>query len=55
MIACESSSTQTSISVNFAVVVFNKLFNKSAVLVQDLVSHVRDVVQNSLIFNLQSI
>lgn len=39
--------------MNFAIVVFNKLFNKSAILVQDLVSHIRDVVQNSLIFNLQ--
>lgn len=39
--------------MNFAIIVFNKLLNKSTVLVQDLVSHVRDVVQNRLIFDLQ--
>lgn len=43
----------TSVSVHFAVVVLDQLLNEGAILVQDLVPHVGDVVEDSLIFHLR--
>lgn len=47
-----SISLLTSISMDFSIIVFNKLFDKSAVLIEDFITHVWDVVQYRLIFNL---
>lgn len=46
--------THTSVSVNFAIIVFYELFNEGAVLVEDFVTHVRDVMQNGLILDLEN-
>lgn len=43
----------TSVSVHFAVVVLDELLDEGAVLVQDLVSHVGDVVEDRLVFHLR--
>ena len=40
------------VAVNFAVVVFDELLDEVDVLVEEVVSHVRDVVQHRLVFNL---
>ena len=42
----------TSVSMNFAVIVLNELFDEGAVLVEDFITHVWDVMQNSLILDL---
>lgn len=39
--------------MNFSIIIFNKLFNEGAVLIKDFITHVRDVVQYCLIFNLK--
>lgn len=39
--------------MDFAIVVFDELFNESPVLVQDLIPHVRNVMQHRLIFHLK--
>ena len=39
------------VSVNLSVVVLDQLLDKHPVLVQYLVAHVRDVVQNHLVLN----
>lgn len=49
-----SISLLTSISVDFSIIVFNKLFDKGAVLIEDFITHVWDVVQYRLIFNLET-
>ena len=41
------------LTVNFAVVIFDELFNESSVLIQNFVTHVRNVVQNCLVLNLK--
>ena len=46
------SLTLTSVSVDFAVIVLDQLFYESTVLVQDLVSHVGDVMEHRLILHL---
>ena len=38
--------------MNFAVVVFDELLDEVDVLIEEVVSHVRDVVQHRLVFNL---
>lgn len=42
----------TSVSVDLAVVVLNEFFNESTILVQDLISHVGDVMEHRLILHL---
>ena len=46
------SSALTSVSVDLAVVVLDELLDEGAVLVQDLVPHVGDVVKHRLVFHL---
>ena len=41
------------LTVNFPVVIFDELFNESSVLIQNFVTHVRNVVQNCLVLNLK--
>lgn len=43
----------TSVSMDFAIIVLDELFYESTILVQDLVSHVGDVMEHSLIFHLR--
>lgn len=38
--------------MNFAIVVLNELFYESAILIQNLISHVRDVMKHRLILHL---
>lgn len=42
----------TSVSVDFTIIVLDELFYEGPILVQDLISHVGDVMQHSLIFHL---
>lgn len=39
--------------MNFSIIIFNKFFNEGAILIKDFITHVRDVVQYCLIFNLK--
>lgn len=39
--------------MNFSIIVLYELFDEGAVLVKDFITHVRDVMKNSLIFNLE--
>ncbi len=41
--------------MNFSIIIFYKLFNEGAILIKDFITHVRDVVQYGLIFNLKQI
>lgn len=43
----------TFLSMDFPVIVINKLFNESFIFLLHLVSHVRDIAQNSFILHLQ--
>ena len=47
-------SALTSVSMDLAVVVLDELLDEGAVLVQDLVPHVGDVVEHRLIFHLDT-
>ena len=44
----------TSVSMDLAVVVLDELLDEGSVLVQDLISHVGDVVEHRLIFHLDT-
>ena len=50
---CSRPLALTSVSVDFAVVVLDEFFYESPVLVQDLVSHVGDVMEHRLILHLK--
>lgn len=49
-----SCSQITFLSMNFPIIVINKLFNEGFILFLHLISHVRDVAQNSFILHLKS-
>ena len=41
------------VAVDLAVIITNELLNKFSIVIQDLITHVRNVVEHSLIFDLQ--
>lgn len=40
--------------MNFAIIVLYELLDEGAILVKDFIAHVRDVMQNGLILNLEN-